>query len=240
MEDTLATNADDAAGKAEPVNEAETPATAAPEPLTDADSPTAPDPTPPASESTSPVETTLPSVPETVPPAHSPVRLTETWGDNPRMRHIPSLEWLIDKLDRDLRERIEIVLAPITDFTPQQRATLDDPLKALCISLERLADVARHSRGSHPPNDLLTHVTWSLNNAVSSVRTIDADLFGRRYPVQTHERSKSEPVYAAVLSVIAHLQALTERVREIDPQVDEKLYATLAKLEEPMRSEPMA
>src|SRR5688500_20097666 len=41
------------------------------------------------------------------PEASAHVSLQEQWSGNERMRHIPSISWMIQKLDGDLRHRIE-------------------------------------------------------------------------------------------------------------------------------------
>lgn len=123
----------------------------------------------------------------------------ETWADNERMRHVPTLPWIVEKLDVDLRHRIEAV-APSLDETS---------VRALCRALDRLADLGRHTRtNGHAPNDLTARVTWALEHAVANLRSIDANLFGRRFPMQTHERSKAEPLYAALLVVIEQVKSL--------------------------------
>src|SRR5215212_40708 len=119
----------------------------------------------------------------------------ETWADNERMRHVPTLAWIIEKLDVDLRHRIE-ALTPSLDETRG---------RALC----RLADLGRHTRtNGHAPNDLAARLTWAIDHAVANLRSIDANLFGRRFPMQTHERSKADPLYAALLVVVEQVKAL--------------------------------
>jgi len=126
----------------------------------------------------------------------------ETWADNERMRHVPSLAWIVEKLDSDLRHRIDALLPSLDDTTS----------RSLCRALDRLADLGRHTRtNGHAPNDVAGRVTWALEHAVSNVRSIDANLFGRRFPMQTHERSKAEPLYAALLVVIELVKALENR-----------------------------
>src|SRR3954454_11680938 len=67
------------------------------------------------------------------------------------------------------------------------------------------------------------HIPWALNHAASCLKTVDAHTFGRRNPVQTHERSKAEPLYAALLVVLHDLDKITPVIREIDPAIDEQL-----------------
>lgn len=157
---------------------------------------------------------------------------TEVWGRNERMRHIPTTSWMIQKLDADLRQRIDKLWAPFTSEPPH--GELEEEFRALCRSLARLAETAKHSRHHHPPNDLGSRIHWELNHAVSALQSLDADLIGRRYPMQTHDRSKAEPLYASLLAVIVHVQKLQPLVRAVDPGVDERLYEGLVRLENPV------
>jgi hypothetical protein len=141
--------------------------------------------------------------------------LLETWGRNERMRHVPPVEWMIDKLDRDLRRRVNILLASAANDA------MDTELKALCRAIDRLADSAKHSRANHNNSDF----TARIDAAVSSLRSLDANLLGRRYPFQSFERSKAEQIWSAMLVVIDHVHRLTEIVRGLDRNVDERLLA---------------
>ena len=179
----------------------------------------------------------------TTPPANSTASSTgEQWQSNERMRHIPRLHWMADKLDGDLRMRIERACNAIDSVPPDDPRRLDavDIERSLCRALERLAEVAKHNRGQlHPPNDLSRHVTWSIQHAVASLRSADDDLIGRRFPFQTFERSKAEPLYGALLAVIDATHRLVDAARFIDPNIDAELLESLVKLTVPMRAEPM-
>jgi len=170
--------------------------------------------------------------------------LLENWSSNERMRHVPATAMMLQRLDVELRRRIGLLLAPLATVPADdpRRAGVDAALRALCRGLERLADVARHRQGSngHTPQDLASKVQWDLENAVSCLRSVDSDLVGRRYPVQTFERSKAEPLFAAFLMTIDALERLTQVVRAIDPRVDERLYETLVTLQQPLDSRPLA
>ena len=45
----------------------------------------------------------------------------ETWAKNEPMRHVPRLDWIVQKLDLDLRRRIALLTSPFLSL-PQ-----DDP-----------------------------------------------------------------------------------------------------------------
>ncbi|HJT16565.1 MAG TPA: hypothetical protein VJ853_04230 [Thermoanaerobaculia bacterium] len=149
--------------------------------------------------------------------------LLETWGKNERMRHIPTAEWIVSKLDRDLRRRIGVLAAaPMND-------ALESELKTLCRAIDRLADAAKQSRGAvQPPQEIASRIDFAITHAVSCLNSLDANLFGRRYPFQTFERSKAESVYGALLVVIDRVHRVTELVRTLDRGIDEKLLEQVA------------
>ncbi|GEM_PF-2387263 len=151
----------------------------------------------------------------------------ETWSANEIMRHVPSLEWIIRKLDVDVRHRVDILWASVADLpsADPRYPAVEHELQSLCRALDRLADLAKHIRNTHIPADLGIHIPWALNHATSCLRTLDASVFNRRYPVQTHDRSKAEPVYAGLLVVLQCVAKATEKVSEVDPAVWEKLLS---------------
>lgn len=178
-------------------------------------------------------------------PSHDPAprpNLLEQWSGNERMRHVPPLAWISDKLDHDVRRRLEKLLLPFSDIgaADPRHAPIEHELRAVCRSLDRIADVAsRRGRGGHPPNDLIPKVRWSLDHAVQNLAAADSETFGRRFPFQTFERSNAEPLWGALLSLLQHVQNLVPLIREIEPDIDERMYEGLVNLVEPMRRDPM-
>lgn len=163
--------------------------------------------------------------------------LLEQWASNEPMRHIPQLPWIVQKLDGDLRRRIELLLS-CYDGQPE----LEKEFRGLCRWIDRIADVAKRTRGAqhHPPADVPARVRWAINHTVSVLNTADAGTFGHRYPFQTFERSNGEPLWAAMLSVIDHVHRITELVRTFDPGIDERIYADLVTLQTPLDPRPLA
>jgi hypothetical protein len=168
--------------------------------------------------------------------------LLETWATNEPMRHVPALAWIVRKVDVDLRRRIELL------YEPYRALAVDDPrhapfeheLRLLCRAIERLGEAAKHLRhNGQPPNDLGNKLGWLLNHTVQSLNAVDPNLFGRRYPVQTHERSKAEPVYGALLSVMQHVDRLLDLARPLDPGLDERLLQGLVVLEHPVNEQTL-
>jgi hypothetical protein len=169
--------------------------------------------------------------------------LLETHAQNERMRHVPTIQWIVQKLDGDVRHRVEKLWLPYADLpaSDPRHPAIEAAFRALCKSLDRVADVAkRHRHHPHPPNDLSSRMGWAISQAVTALNSADAETFGRRFPFQTFERSNAEPLWAAVLAVLQRLQRVIELVRGIDPEIDERLYEGLVKLEQPLRREPIA
>jgi len=169
--------------------------------------------------------------------------LLESHAHNERMRHVPPIAWIVQKLEGDVRQNVDKLWLPYSDLpgNDPRHPALEAEFRALCKSLDRVADIARRHRGHpHPPNDLGHRVHWSLSQTVTALNAADADTFGRRFPFQTFERSNAEPLWASVLSVLQHVRRLIELVREIDPQIDERIYEGLVQLKEPLRRDPIA
>lgn len=166
------------------------------------------------------MNSTLATEPTDKPATHS---LLETWGKNERMRHVPTIEWIIDKLDSDLRRRVGIL------SSSTMNEAIDTELKTLCRAIDKLGDVAKHSRpATQPPAEIGARIDFAITHAVSCLRSLDANLFGRRYPFQTFERSKAEFIYGALLVIIERVHRVTELVRAVDRTVDEKLLEQVA------------
>lgn len=160
----------------------------------------------------------------------------ETWAANERMRHIPTVEWMIRKTDVDLRRRLDRILTPFGSLQHDDphRARIEEQLRILCRAFERVADVAKHSRQAQQGGDIAQRVRLALNHAVENLRTADADLIGRRFPFHTGERSKAEPLYGALLTAISAMNRLVPLVRQIDLDLDERLLEGLVVLENPV------
>jgi len=173
------------------------------------------------------------------PVLHEHASHLETWSANERMRHIPSVAWMVEKLDHDLRRRIDLLWDAASNAIA---GDVEKEFRGLCRSLDRVAEVARRTRGNHqhPPPDLGGRVQLALNHAVANLNMMDAELFGRRYPFHTSERSYAEPLWGAMLAVIEHVHHLTDLVRPLDRGIDERMFEGLVTLQTPLDARPIA
>ncbi len=164
--------------------------------------------------------------------------LLEEHHANEAMRHIPTIAWMSEKLDGDVRRRIDKLCASLEG---KMTADAEHALRGLCRALDRFADAAKHVRNNgHGPNEVVQKLRWALNHAVSSLRLADAATFGRRAPFHHFEKSKSETTYAAFLVVLDAVERLTRVTRTIDPDLDDKMNEGLVQLATPLRTQPIA
>jgi hypothetical protein len=179
--------------------------------------------------------------PEPLKPPPPPLPL-EILTHNERMRHIPAVEWMVQKVDGDVRRRIDLILEVLraAAHDDPQHAAIEATLRLLCRCLDRLAEAARHSRANHAPHEIGAHLHWSLDHALQNLRSLDPETFGRREPFHHFERSRAESVYGALLSVLTSVDRAIIPARAVDPTLDERLYADLVKLETPMRREALS
>jgi hypothetical protein len=187
--------------------------------------------------------TDTPDTPEAVPASvAAPILPLEIHAQNERMRHIPSLEWMLGKLEGDARKRAGLMLDVLHALPGDdtRHAELEGALRLLSRSLDRLTEAARHGRTNHAPNEIGAHLRWSLEHAAANLRSLDGETFGRRAPFHHFERSRSEPVYGAFLSVLAAIERALAIASAADRSLDERLYAHLVHLETPLRREPIA
>lgn len=159
----------------------------------------------------------------------------ETWAGNERMRHVPSAEWMARKVETDIRMRVDKVM-PVLLTLPSadpRHASLETEFRALGRALERLADTARPTARQNG-HDLPSRIDSMLTIAAANIHALETTAFGRRNPYHAYDRSKAEPLYAALLAVLGHLERVITLVRAIDPGIDERLLQGLVVLENPV------
>lgn len=159
----------------------------------------------------------------------------ETWAANERMRHVPTPEWMARKIESDLRKRVEKLLSVFVNIavSDPRRASLEAEFRLLCRALERLADTAKPTARQNG-HDLPSRIDALLTMSAANIHSLESTPFGRRNPYNAFDRSKAEPLYAALLSVICHIDSVVRLVRAIDPGLDERLLEGLVVLQNPV------
>ena len=159
----------------------------------------------------------------------------ETWASNERMRHVPSAEWMARKVETDIRKRVDTVMPALLNLpgSDPRHASLETEFRSLCKALERLADAARPTARQNG-HDLPSRIDSMLTMAAANLRSLETTAFGRRNPYHAFDRSKAEPVYAALLTVFGHLERVITLARAIEPGIDERLLEGLVVLQNPV------
>jgi hypothetical protein len=151
----------------------------------------------------------------------------ESWANNEKMRHVPSIDWMVKKADIDLRQRIARLAAPFATLpsADPRYGSIEKELRALCKAIDRLTDSAKPMRHNGNAGDLPSRIQNALTQAVGNLRSLEPTPFGRRHPFHYFERSKAEIIYGALLAVLYHVERLGPLIREVDPSIDEQLLA---------------
>ena len=159
----------------------------------------------------------------------------ETWAANERMRHVPTPEWMARKIESDLRKRVEKLLSVFVNVAASdpRHTPLEVEFRALCKALERLADAAKPTARQNA-HDLPSRIDVVLTVSVANIRSLEPTPLGRRNPYNAFDRSKAEPMYAALLAVICHIDRIIRLARAIDPGLDERLLEGLVVLQNPV------
>src|SRR5258708_22676076 len=108
--------------------------------------------------------TDTPDTPEALPVSVAVAALPlEIHAQNERMRHVPSTDWMVRKLEGDVRKRIDLILEVLTNLPGDdpRPVDLEGALRVLCRSIDRLAESARRRPLHHPPPETGAPPHWS-------------------------------------------------------------------------------
>ena len=120
--------------------------------------------------------------------------MPERQEHNEEMRHVPSLDWIVTKLDYDYRDRVNKLWSATfdrDDLDPKVVKQVEERMEAVCKWLRRLIVLARGSRAPQygENSDLRTSLIHAGYEAVSALSSLDRDTFRRRTPFQTMDQS---------------------------------------------------
>jgi len=147
----------------------------------------------------------------------------ERHGETEEMRHVPPLEFLLDRVSGELRFRVDTLLNAVMQRASSLPTPIEEELRSLIRWLDRLGDVLRHHRTNGHESDLRVRIDRAFQNATQALSSVDRSLFRRRSPFHLFERSRGEQAFAAILAAFRSTDRLTALVGELDPDIRLKL-----------------
>lgn len=145
------------------------------------------------------------------------------------MRHVPPRDWIVNKLDYDLREKIEVCWSCAHDtgsIDPDTLARIDERFAALARWLQRIVALSQNKGGSaSKENDLHTRLTHSVYEAVSALSGLDQNSFRRRTPYHQFQLNRAEMIWQALLAALAVQHEIAEDLSAVDSDLAMKLLA---------------
>ena len=145
---------------------------------------------------------------------------------NEKMRHVPPIEFMLDRIEGDYARRLRILAETIEERQDApERAEAESQTLAACRWMIRAAECATHSKlNAHPSGSLRYVVGEFVRVTVEALHRIDGELFRRRMPFHRFERSEGEAVYLSFTAISFHIQRAVETVSRFDPAIHEKLF----------------
>ncbi|MEO8216032.1 MAG: hypothetical protein ABI718_03010 [Acidobacteriota bacterium] len=147
-----------------------------------------------------------------------------------RMRHVPPLSFVMDKIDNDYRRRALLLYDAVFERSGNQASEALDIIAAefasLCRCIERIGELTRHGRLHHGPHETpRDRIQRAIEFAMDGLKGTDGENFGRRETIHSFDKSDGETIYAALLVVGFHLRQLTEKAAVFDPDIYADLMA---------------
>lgn len=147
----------------------------------------------------------------------------ERHGETEVMRHVPEVDFLLERLNGDLRWRVDTLWNAALSRGGALPSPIEQEFRCVIRWLDRIADVVRHHRANGPENDLRSRLDRAVQNATQALSHVDRNLFRRRSPFHLFERSRGEQAFAAFLAAYRATERLVPLVAELDPDISLKL-----------------
>lgn len=144
----------------------------------------------------------------------------ETTDSGRVMRHIPTPQELIRRVDVLLRKRATVALDVLqaAEMTPEVRQAAENRVTAATVWLDRACDLAK-SRPTHTPSAPSTRILAALDKLVEMLRSIDPATWGACAPSNRFDQSRWEPLWQAVLAAGYSLDRALDTLVEVDSGV---------------------
>jgi hypothetical protein len=136
------------------------------------------------------------------------------------MRHIPTPQELIRRVDVLLRKRATVALDVLhaAEMTPEVRKAAEDRVTAATTWLDRAGDLAK-SRPTHAPGAPSARILAALDKLAESLRSVDPAAWGVCAPSNRFDPSRWEPLWQAVLAAGYSLDQALDILVEVDSGV---------------------
>ncbi|MDX1583491.1 MAG: hypothetical protein R3338_07825 [Thermoanaerobaculia bacterium] len=143
-----------------------------------------------------------------------------------RMRHIPSLDYLISYVDQRFRQRADLYYQSAFGTAHEDRDLeheIEQQLRSFIGALVDISVAAGKPAKSHKQDHLRVALESVLDETVDALRSIEPEQFGRRAPADQFDRSRAEPIFSRFLAATSRLNDLLPMVRDLDPDAPMKL-----------------
>lgn len=168
----------------------------------------------------------------------------EVSDDVETMRHVPPLEYLIDKLDRDYRERTDKLYWAVyesgREISQESLRPIEKGFRQLCTALDQLGRGARHGRANgQAPEALRQRLDHYWAGASKALGSLDAKNFNRRAACNVFDRSSGETLFGCLTIVGDQIRRLVPLVASVNPDIYEMLLDKLVVQEHPVNEETL-
>lgn len=144
----------------------------------------------------------------------------ETTEPRRAMRHIPTPQELIRRIDVLLRKRATVALDVLqsAEIPSEVRQTAENRVTAATVWLDRACDLAK-PRPTHTPSAPSARILTALDKLVETLRAIDTATWGVCAPSNRFDQSRWEPLWQAVLAAGYSLDQALDILAEVDSGV---------------------
>ena len=144
------------------------------------------------------------------------------------MRHIPTLQTVIERVGTVYRHRVDVALEAMRSGTvpPDTAKDLERHMKSAAHWLERTSDLARRTRhpARHEQLDTQARLLGALDGARDALQHLDPADFRVRAPFHKFDHSPAEAIWESVLAAGYAIGLLCEVLSANDRDLWWKIY----------------
>lgn len=144
------------------------------------------------------------------------------------MRHIPTLQTVIERVGTVYRHRVEVALEVMRagSLPPETAKELERHIQSAAQWLERTADLARRTRhpSRHETHDPAARLRAAVDSATDALQHLNPADFRVRAPFHKFETSAAEPIWESVLAAGYAISLLCEALSANDRDLWWRIY----------------